>query len=217
MKLHSSLQHKLDYLLPDDIVEYCRFDRFDFMLRLAGTPAAGRWPEINIRLDGKIIASSRVKEQGFDFEYSEKLDMSLTHKILEIEYVGKTNDDTVVDSQGTILENQSLTIEELVVNGIDIIANNTMPELGNYTMNLDPGKLAYYQEHGYSIEPTTDLDMYENGVWRLILPIPIITHIAKIKNKLDPHEKWPDPDLLDDIITTIQDIRKLEQKLKERR
>jgi hypothetical protein len=217
MKLHHSLQTELDYLLPNDIVEYCRFDRFDFVLRLIGTPAGNRWPKVKIWVDGKLIAQHRVESNGFNFEYSEQLDMSLTSKTLEIEYTEKTNKDTIVDCNGNILENQSLTIVDLIVNSVDIIANNTMPIMGNYTMNLDLEKLVHYQAHGYNTEPTDNLDMYENGRWQLIFPIPVTTHIAKIKNEQDPHKKWPDTALLKDIITTITDIRKLEKQLKEQK
>jgi len=214
---HYSQQTNLDYLIPTDIIDYCRFDRFDFSLKFSGTPAAGRWPELQILVDGQPVATAQCDNTGFEFQYSEKLDMSLSHKVLEIKYVEKTNKDTVVDSQGNILENQSLSIKELLINGIDIIDNETMPLLGSYTMDLDPDKLAYYQQHGLSVEPTHSLDMYENGTWRLTLPIPITTSIAKLKNKDDPHEKWPDLNLLNDIVNTVKDIRILEQQLKERK
>lgn len=217
MPLHRSQQTKLDYLIPADLIEYCRFDSFDFRLNLTATSARGNWPTVKIWLDKKLIASGTVGIDGFEYSYAEQLDMSLSRKVLEIEYVGKTNNDTVVDATGNILENQSLSISSLIVNKVDIVNNDIIQMLGNYTMNLDPEKLKYYQENNISLEPTTDLDMYENGYWQLTFPIPIVTNLAKIKNKEDPNEKWPDPVLIGEIVNTIHDIRQLEQKLKERK
>lgn len=214
MTLHHSQQTDLDHLLPFDIIEYCRFDRFDFKILLTATPAQGRWPTVKIWLDGKVLLSSTVEEQ-LEYTYSETLDMNLSEKILEIEYVGKTDKDTVTNDTGSIVENQSLTVKQVIVNGIDIIANETIYRFGNYTMDLPPEKRAYYIEHGYSVEPTHSLDMFENGHWRMHFPIPITTNIVKLKATQELHEKWPDPDLLNAIVDTVNNIRRLEQKLKE--
>jgi hypothetical protein len=119
MSLHHSQQTDLDHLLPEGITDYCRFDRFDFQIELSSTSAEGRWPTVNVWIDGKLAHSSKVIKQHL-YTYSEILDMSLDAKVLEIEYAGKTNEDTTTDADGEILENQSLTINQLIVNGIDL-------------------------------------------------------------------------------------------------
>lgn len=216
MTLHRSLQTDLDHLLPDGIIDYCRFDRFDFKLAFISTPAAGRWPTVKIWLDGVELASATV-EGSWEYSYTETLDMDLSNKVLEIEYVGKTENDTITDDTGAIVENQSLIVKEVTVNGIDIIDNQTIYRFGNYTMDLPPEKRAYYIEHGYSVEPTHSLDMFENGHWRMTFPLPITTNIVKLKATQELHEKWPDPDLLNAIVDTVNNIRRLEQKLQEQK
>jgi hypothetical protein len=215
MPLHSSQQTNLDYLIPPDLIEYCRFDRFDFRLNLVASSARGHWPTVKVWVDGKLTASGVVDNNGFECVYEEQLDMTLATKVLEIEYTGKTNGDTVVDDHGNILENQSLSIKSLIVNRVDIVNNDIIQQLGNYTMALDPEKLKYYQENNLSTEPTDSLDMYENGCWRMTFPIPIVTNLSKIKNQIDPRVQWPDPILIGEIVNTIHTIRALEKKLKE--
>lgn len=215
MPLHRSQQTNLDHLLDPEIIEYCRFDRFDLKLTLTATDADCRWPGIRIWNDGKIIADQSVTDGIFEFEYNEIVDMSRSNKVLEIEYYGKTDQDTITDSSGNIIQNQSLTIERLLINDIDIIENSTMYQLGNYTAELSPEKRAYYIEHGYSVEPTYSLNMFENGRWRLTIPLPILTTLVKLKAVQEAHEKWPDPELLNSIVTTVNNIRLLEKQLKE--
>ena len=214
MPLHQTQQTNLDYLLPDNIVDYCRFDKFDFKISLLATPAQDRWPEVKIWLDDKLLQSSYVNGQ-YEYSYSEILDMLLEAKVLEIEYAGKTAADTITDEHDNIVENQSLTIEQIVVNGIDLIQNQTLYRLGDYTMDLSPEKRAYYIKHGYSITPTHSLTMFENGKWSINIPIPITTSIVKLKAVQACHEKWPDPDLLNAIVDTVNNIRCLEGLLKE--
>jgi hypothetical protein len=216
MSLHHSQQTNLDHLLPEGITDYCRFDRFDFQLELSSTSAEGRWPTVNVWIDGKLAHSSKVIKQH-EYTYSEILDMSLDAKVLEIEYADKTNQDTTTDADGEILENQSLTIKQLIVNGIDLIQNQTLYRLGDYTMYLPPEKRAYYIEHGYSVEPTHSLTMFENGKWRITMPLPITTNIVKLKAVQELHEKWPDPELLNAIVDTVNNIRRLEKLIKEQK
>lgn len=215
MPLHRSQQTNLDYLLDPDIIDYCQFDRFDLKLTLTATDADRRWPGIRIWVDGQVIADQQIADGIFEFEYAQKVDMNCNNKVLEIEYYGKTDQDTITDTTGNIVQNQSVTIERLLINDIDIIENDTMYQLGNYTAELSPEKRAYYIEHGYSVEPTHSLTMYENGRWRLTIPLPVLTAIVKLKAKQETHEKWPDPDLLNAIVDTVNNIRSLEQKLKE--
>jgi hypothetical protein len=217
MTLHSSQQTNLDYLIPQDLIEYCEFDQFNFGLSLTATSARNRWPTVKVWLDGKLIASDIVDNHGFEYRYSERLDMSLSAKVLEIEYNGKNDEDTVVDQHGNILENQSLSIRSLIVNRVDIINNDIIQQLGSYTRSFSPEKLKYYEQNNLSTEPTDSLDMYENGRWRMTFPIPIVTNLSKIKNKIDPQVQWPDPILIGEIVNTIHAIRDLEKQLKERK
>lgn len=215
MPLHKSQQTNLDYLLDPSIIEYCKFDRFNLKLRLSATAVDQRWPSINIWMNDKLITDLVVTNGSSEFEYNTIVDACQDQIVLEIEYHGKTNDDTVADPTGKIVQNQSVTIEQILVNNVDIIETNIIYQLGNYTAELSQEKREYYIKHGYSIEPSQVLTMYENGRWKLKMSVPVLTGFVKMITKQESHEKWPDSELLNNIIDTVKNIKNLERKIKE--
>ena len=128
---------------------------------------------------------------------------------LKIEYYGKNNEDTVTGADGNIIENQSLEIKKILVNGVDIVADNLYTRLGSYNMFLDDQKRQYYQAHGYSIGPSHSLHMFENGCWQLDFDMPILQNLVKLNTHQQAHEKWPDPELLLEIYSAINTIKGL--------
>lgn len=215
MRLHKSQRTDLDYLLDNTVIEYCNFDRFDLNLVLSSTPAEKRWPTVKIWMDTELVAEKTVANGKWHFDFSTKVDLERDHVCLEIEYVDKTDRDTVIDAQGSIVQNQSVTIEKIFVNDVDLLETNMIYTLGHYTPELSPEKTAYYLKQGYSIEPSHTLTMYENGRWQMRMPLPISTNFVRTMAKQEAHEKWPDPELLTNIIKTVNTIRDLERKIKK--
>jgi hypothetical protein len=175
-----------------------------------------RWPNIRIWLDGQLILNQSVQNGQLEFDYKGRVDMQKDQVVLEIEYYGKTDNDTCVNDHGQIVQNQSVTIENLLINNVDVVENRIIYLLGNYTAELSTEKLAYYIKHGYHVGPSHSLAMHENGRWRLAIKLPILTNFIRMVSPQEAHEKWPDPELLNNIITTASNIRKLEQQIKRK-
>jgi hypothetical protein len=102
----------------------------------------------------------------------------------------KGNQDTVVNDQGQIVENQSLSIVSVVANGVDLVKTNIIHKgIGRYSMNLNKEKHKYFVEHNINVEPTTGLDMFENGVWHIDLELPVLSFISGVHDVVEPWER----------------------------
>ena len=215
MNQHSSQQTNLDFLVPNHIIDHCRFDRFTLDLRLIGTLAVGDSPTVRIKVQNKIIFDGPI-DSSEELSFKTSIDLLNVNEVpVEIEYYGKNFKHTTVDQQGNIIENQMVKLDKIVINDIDLIKTKIIYELGNYTFVLDSEKEKYYREHNLSIEPNHSLEMAENGKWKLIVPVPVLTGFCKIKSFQDPHEKWPDPELMEELFNRIKRVRNLKSKLNE--
>jgi hypothetical protein len=199
----------LDFLIPSEIIEQCKLDYFNLVLRVQGIPAQTLYPKVKVTVNNTVIYNAPVIDYvEIPFCSSEKVDKYQ----VTIEYHDKTANDTVVDEQGNILENQHVKIKKLVVNGIDIISTQIIYNLGNYTKNLTNDQQEYYLKHGYEVGPTHSLEMYENGQWTLDFKMPVLSEFIKLKKPYIEHERrWVD-DLNHQIYRTINNIRTLEKK-----
>jgi hypothetical protein len=206
-------QRNLDFLIPPQILKLCSLDQFDFRLKLKATPIDNRFPRARIIINDQIIVDREI--QTIDtIEYSTRLDLSNPNFKIKIEYYGKTNRDTKVSQSYEIIENQSLEIVECLINNIDIVASNIIYSLGYYYMSLPPEKYNYFKANGFDTGPTHSLSMFENGYWELNLTAPVSTQFAQFKSKYEKHvNNWPNNALLNEIYTTIENIRFLEKQL----
>ena len=201
-------------LVPGDIIEYCRLDRLDLDINLVGQSASGDAPRCRILIMNEVCYDGRVNGNvNLRFEKSVR---EIDQADIVIELYGKEDRHTITNEHGDILENQMLRIDSLVLNDIDLIRSNILWNVGNYTMDLNEQKKAYFIEHGYDVGPTHSLDMYENGKWIIKLETPITSGFCKIKGFQDPTEKWPDPELMEEMLARITNIRKMEKELLDR-
>jgi hypothetical protein len=212
MKLPPHLSSEIDYLIPNDIIDACRLDRFDIEIELYGAPSMDQYPQVRVWVDNEVIWDNQIiKNQTIKF--SHKLNIQNKSVLLKIEYHNKNDiTGTNINSQGQIIENQSVSIKKIVVNDSDIIKNNTVYAFGHYYPKLSETKIKHFVENGYSIDPSHSLDMFENGEWRLQFGIPVNQSIAKvISPQYTEKIKWPDHDFLVKIIKKCDRIRQLEQ------
>jgi hypothetical protein len=118
----------------------------------------------------------------------------------------------VVSTQGEIVENQSLAIKELWVNGVDIIKTGAIHRnIGCYTMSLPEHKKQYFEQMGMIYESTTHTHMFENGVWHIELALPLLSNLTGLHNYTEP---WEQVDvqslvnLLSEKLAVCQDLEK---------
>ena len=163
----------LDFLIPESVNALAKFDDFEFKLKILSWPAAGRWPHVRVWVDAEVVWDNMVVEQA-EISYAKKIKEFNTAVSLRIEYCDKKDDqDTIVDVSGQIIENQHIEIAQLFLNDVEVVAAGSIYQLGRYHMNLSEPKRQYFLEHGFSVEPSHSLSMFENGEWRLTIPTQI--------------------------------------------
>ena len=200
-------QSYLDYLIPSEILEKINSKKLAVQIKFNAVSAQARWPMVRVWVNNQLVADQPIVTGNcitFD------TDIIDSQAQLKIEYYKKTNNDTITDATGQMVENQSLEIKQLLINDVDIIANNLYTRLGHYYMLLDNQKKEYYQTHGYNTEPSHSLHMFENGYWQLDFDMPILQNLVQLNTQQQAHEKWPDPELLLEIYSTINTIKELE-------
>ena len=112
--------YSLDFLIPDHILELCQLDKFDLSIHLVATAANNQYPLIRVKINDKIIFDEQCRAVT-------EIHHLLTSKDpvqVTVEYYGRTDKDTVVDSEGNIVENQHLELTKIVVNDVDIVKNS---------------------------------------------------------------------------------------------
>lgn len=200
----------LDFLIPVTILHRMQLDQFDFVLNLSARSCNGCWPSVRVKVENKIVFDGTVIENQ-QVRYNSKVNNANEINVC-ISYYNKKDTDTIVDSTGQIIENQSLEITELTVNGIDLVKTQIIYNLGMFYQDLLPAKQQYFIDHGFDIGPSHTLLMCENGDWRLKFQVPIMQHFVRYKASQAPSERWPNPELLLEMYELIQDIRRLTKK-----
>ena len=216
MKLPPHLSCKIDYLIPDEIIDACCLDQFDIELVVYGHCAGNLFPAMRIWINDGLVWQGTVTDQQ-TIKVQQSLDINQQQVQLRIEYHGKDDQTCVkVDEQGNIVENQFLSIKALIINGINLMSNQSIYNFGKYYMTLSSEKQKYFLEHNHDIHPNHSLDMYENGEWRLDFGVPVTRFIAKTVSPQRSQIKWPDNDLLINIIEKCDRIEQLQKKLAEK-
>lgn len=202
----------LDHLIPQQIIEYAALDRFDIAITLESSAAQGRWPVVEFWLNDRCLCQE-VVQQKLDWKYCTKVTGEIAD--FRISYTNKTDHDTVVDSQGNILENQCLQIKSIVLNDVDLLQSDLIYQLGYYYMQLSDAKFKYFQEHNYSVDPTHSLDMYENGYWQIATKVPVSQDLAQHKSFWEKHEKFIKDNLVESVYELVLDVKSLQKQIKE--
>lgn len=203
----------IDHLIPAEIIAAAQFDRFDLQIVLQGSKANNVYPSVNIWIDQTCVWSGQVIG-CCDISYTTEFDIDKPTVQIKIEMVDKDAVlGTKVDTLGNIIEDQSVTIEQIIINDIDIVANGTVYQFGHYHLNLTADQTQYFTDHGISVAPSHTLTMHSNGQWRLTLGLPATRFIAKTVSPQRGDMKWPDNELMIKMLETCNKINQL-QKIK---
>lgn len=160
----------------------------DLEFALRGESAQGRWPCVKLSVDGHVLHQGPV-DGLCTFKYSSRSQLEQKSCIIKVEYYNKSNNDTCVDSNGSIVENQCVHIESIVVNGVDVVKTNAIHNIGSYTMNLDLEKYNYFLKNNIQVSPTTSTHMFENGVWQIDLKLPLLSFLTGLQSYTEPWEQ----------------------------
>lgn len=185
-------------LLSNKLLDQLNDKSIQIQLEMSATPCQNKWPKCRIYLDDKLKFDNEIQESRVITIKEHSLDSIVTFKI---EFYGKTNRDTVVNSDGKILENTSLHIRKCKINGANIIDNGFIMS-GKYKMSLNDDKKQYYDDHGYAQE-SNDYHFYENGSWSLDLAVPVLKGIIEKVRILETFESIPYQNTLEEIYKKI--------------
>ncbi len=165
-------------MIPTQILAWINSNHIEFRLVLQGYASQGRWPCVKISIDNHVVFQG-VVENILDQTFVSTATTDQTQCVLEIEYINKNEQDTVVNDQGNILENQHIVIKHLFANHVDIVNNQLIHQgFGQYSMKLSQEKIDYFLKNEYSIKDSTTLEMFENGTWTLIFGLPILNFLT---------------------------------------
>lgn len=173
-------------------------NQVDLELELHAHDCQQRWPNVQVLLgtnlvyDGPVTGSQMV---------TASMDITDSSTELIVVMYGKTEQDTVVGQDGNILQNQSLHISKLILNGVDIIKNKFVYK-GLFKMVLSAQKTEFFKNNNIPTQ-TRDYNFYENGTWTLPLELPILTGLVKAVSTTEAYEKIDYHSTMADIINKI--------------
>ena len=154
---------------------------------MQGTAVNQRWPHIRVTVNGKEIWNDCVTAQSV---ITARQRSSQSQCVVCVEYSGKTDQDTVVDSHGNIMANQCVRFDQIWCNGVDLVSTKLLyKNLVHYQMHLDAQKQTYFEQHGLPTHITHTNELYENGIWTLTLPMPVLTGLTQLHDYADPTER----------------------------
>ena len=198
------MNNNLDHLIPQEILNLLQPTRINIDLLLTASSAQGRWPCATVKIDDLVIWQGTVECQHRILWHGER-DSKFSLRLL---YHNKGINDTVVDSHGLIVENQSLNIGKILVNDVDLIKTGLIHQVGSYHMDLSREKRQYFLENNISVGPTTHTQMYENGQWIMQFGVPVLSHFTALRTPPEPIEKVPYQLIMQEIHQQIENIHK---------
>jgi hypothetical protein len=190
----------LDHLLPKEILEKVNSKSLELSLSLHGVDCLESWPKCRVLVNDLEIFDGIVTDQQI-IKYSKVFSSNEQSVTIKIIRYGKTDTDTKITSDGTIINNQILSISDLILNGINAIENNLIYK-GIFNMQLLPNKQEYFLKNNIKTQ-INDFHFYENGVWELYLELPILTYIINTRKKLETYETIGYKQIMLDIINKI--------------
>jgi hypothetical protein len=159
---------------------------------LSSTQASGKWPSVKVSINNDELFDGPVCQTQL-IKYAGQSSVGQKEIIFKIEYYNKSDSDTVVEN-GVIKENQSVLIDQLKINTVDVIKTGLIHKLGSYQMDLSQEKLKYFIKNNIDTSTSTNTHMYENGVWTINLELPILSFFTK---KFDYQESWEKIDIVE--------------------
>ena len=187
-------------------------DRIDISIAAQGIQVNGRWPTVMITVDGCCIHDDIVNDTQI-FSYKNTASAGQKFCKIDIEYYGKQDQDNELDHDHNIINTQSLLLQEIRINDVDIIKNKAIHQgFGYYRMHLDAAKYEYFKQQGLPTGDTTRTHMFENGIWHLEIELPLLSTIAKKNAVIEPWENIDVDLLINEFLERIDICKKLEDQ-----
>jgi hypothetical protein len=184
----------MDRLLTKDLLHRTNDRNVHVQMDLESTPCLGKWMGCRLLLNGDIQFEGTVKQhRHLDVRYTCESD---TVK-LTLEIYGKGQDGTSTDAQGNIVENRSLAIQALRINGANVVENGYIFK-AVYHMHIDEDKRQFFVDNGFPLS-NNDHHFFEDGVWSIDFAVPVLRGIINDVRTLETYERIPYAHIMEDI------------------
>lgn len=151
---------------------------YQVTVALVGSPANSRYPQVRLLVNGTVIWSGSVNEKTvltFPSLYVVENFFNL-----QIEYYGKTDNDTVIKDD-KIAENQSVRINGITINDVNIVGYDLMA-YSSTDYSLTDSQQAAYNSNGFQWKNVKTDTLWDNGIWKLSLDKPVIASLIRQKH-----------------------------------
>ena len=133
------------------------------VFELSATECRG-WPWIRICIDGTVKLEQQLTQEKTSIELD--LNLSAGEHLLDIERFNKTDQNTLVDEQGNILQDQAVTLEKIWFENVDL-----------------PMEYLWRGEFCYNAQTHKAVLCWgPNGHWSWPFKTPILPWLINIKN-----------------------------------
>jgi len=164
-------------LIPPEIKELYNHKKADVILKLASVSAKTNWPLVCVSINNNVIFNDLVINEAEIT--STTVDPIQSEFFLSIKFCNKTDNDVVcVDNK--IVENMSLTISSMIINGVEMLKNGVLFNFGSYNMDIDHEKEKLFHSLNIPTRNSHSLSMTENGEWEVRIQYPILSSICQL-------------------------------------
>ena len=177
----------------------------DLEIKATAHQANGEWPHVIVRLNQQVIYNDLQAVVAVKFHGEGNL------VDIEIELTDKENRHTKVDCDGNITDNQALTLDAVLINGVDLIKTGLIHQVGTYIMRLTSDKMQLFETLNISTAPSTNLSMHENGVWHIQIPQPALSYLSGLQAQIESWEQGNWQHLTKEIYDKIEICKTLEK------
>lgn len=151
---------------------------YNITIKLTGTPADNRYPAIRLFVSDCMIWTGTVDVTELNFPSLPVYDPLFR---LKIEYYNKTSNDTIVGANGEIISNQSVKIDQLTINDIEL-SGNQLIEISSTDYQLTDSQQQAYNNNGFPWKSVKTDTLWDNGTWHADIERPIIAGLIKQKH-----------------------------------
>lgn len=195
-------------------MECLNLSSIDIKIVLQGFNSNDVWPLAKIKVDDVCIHDGIVQNLQYYSYQSQANDEQKTCRIA-IEYYGKNDLDNELDNEYKLVKTQSLLLKQIQINSVDIIKTGHIhQDLGCYKIFPNSKNVDYDTPQEHMITGTTNIHMFENGVWQLDINVPLLSTLAKKNPVIEPWEDINVGQLIGEFLDRIKICQSLEKQKK---
>jgi len=189
----------MERLLDKELLERVTDRTVSLKIGLKGTACNGKFMCCRVLLGGETLFDGEISEEQIIKSESRREEETVR---LSIETYGKGDDGTRTSNDGEILENRSISIADLVINGVDYINSNYIYR-GIYEMSLSNDKEEYLRSRGFQTKHN-DYHFFEDGEWHLDISVPVLKGLIDSNKTTESYEMMSYEGMMEEIVSLLK-------------